>query len=294
MGTFAPFAEEFITPQKIDAPKVDPPKAADPAPQPVMFRREIDLHDGAGKQVFEALTLEELADKLVVAQENGTKKIRQLNRQLKQRSAPRQAEAIVEPSSQPKQLSPEEEYLLGQELQTRPAQAVGRILEALTGYKPAELHTALTKAQKNAKQLAERDAAEQFLIEHADDYAPTPKNYSAIKSFLDSENLEMSKDNLEYAFNELSASGLLVPPAQPTIKKAEPIAAQPQPTVRIEPTAAGNRTVSTGLSSRSSQAPESAAVPAELDVEELQRLPLEQARARIVRAMHTQRAVAPR
>src|SRR5690348_17341391 len=41
------------------------------------FRREIDLGDGSGKQVFEADSAEELIDKLTTAQENATRKIRE-------------------------------------------------------------------------------------------------------------------------------------------------------------------------------------------------------------------------
>lgn len=43
----------------------------------------IDIGDGAGVQVFEAETETELIAKLVIAQENATRKIRDLNRRLR-------------------------------------------------------------------------------------------------------------------------------------------------------------------------------------------------------------------
>jgi len=44
-----------------------------------IYRREIDLGDGSGKQVFEAESVEELLDKLTEAQEHATRKIRELS-----------------------------------------------------------------------------------------------------------------------------------------------------------------------------------------------------------------------
>src|SRR5690348_9223353 len=46
------------------------------------FRREIDLGDGSGKQVFEADSPEALIDKLADAQVHATKKIREQAQQL--------------------------------------------------------------------------------------------------------------------------------------------------------------------------------------------------------------------
>ena len=48
-------------------------------PPPSKFVREIDLKDGSGVQKFEAESWEGLVDKLATAQENATKKIRELS-----------------------------------------------------------------------------------------------------------------------------------------------------------------------------------------------------------------------
>src|SRR6266704_5157746 len=73
--------------------------------EPVLYRREIDLGDGSGTQVFEGETLEELVDKLADAQKHATRKIRDLNRQAKEVAAP----------PAPKPLTPDEEYLVSQQ-----------------------------------------------------------------------------------------------------------------------------------------------------------------------------------
>lgn len=61
------------------SPQIDP----DPDPAPQTFRREIDLGDGSGKQVFEADSADGLVDKLAEAQRNATIKIRELSKAAK-------------------------------------------------------------------------------------------------------------------------------------------------------------------------------------------------------------------
>ncbi len=66
-------------------PVADP--ATDP-PAPKRFRREVDIGDGSGKQVFEGATLDELVNNLAKAQENATRKIREQAAQLKANEKP--------------------------------------------------------------------------------------------------------------------------------------------------------------------------------------------------------------
>jgi hypothetical protein len=61
-------------------PAVEPPVVE---PEKKRFRREIDLEDGSGKQVFEGATLDELVENLANAQKNATKKIREQAAKLK-------------------------------------------------------------------------------------------------------------------------------------------------------------------------------------------------------------------
>src|SRR6266568_7729436 len=99
----------FISPEPV-APVADAEPLED---EPVLYRREIDLGDGSGTQVFEGETLEELVDKLADAQKHATRKIRDLNRQAKEVAAP----------PAPKPLTPDEEYLVSQQLQSNPSKA---------------------------------------------------------------------------------------------------------------------------------------------------------------------------
>src|SRR6266705_5063177 len=69
-------AAEFAEPP---AQAVTPTPPTPATPPPSKFVREIDLKDGSGVQKFEADSWEGLVDKLATAQENATKKIRELS-----------------------------------------------------------------------------------------------------------------------------------------------------------------------------------------------------------------------
>lgn len=85
-------------------------------PEPVKFRREIDLGDGSGKQVFEADSQDELIDKLTEAQKNATKKIRELAAATKQ---PEPAKEPAKPLTAEERLSILETKLKQDEIATQ-------------------------------------------------------------------------------------------------------------------------------------------------------------------------------
>ena len=86
-----------------EAAKIAAAENEEPVEEEVtIYQRRIDLGDGSGVQVFNAGSMEELVDKLVTAQENATKKIRELNA------------AVPKPQVQ-KERSADEEFVLSQE-----------------------------------------------------------------------------------------------------------------------------------------------------------------------------------
>src|SRR5262249_49733779 len=107
-------------------PTVEEPEADEP--DETVFRYEIDLGDGSGKQVFEAPTQEELIEKLGQAQEHATRKIRQQDAALK----------AAQPKAEPAPATDnEDEWLLSQEVMSTPTAAVKKIFERIVG-KPIE------------------------------------------------------------------------------------------------------------------------------------------------------------
>ena len=68
------------TEKKEDEPAAAPVQQDDPEQEEeLVYRREIDLGDGSGVQVFEGSSYDELIDKLANAQLHATRKIKELS-----------------------------------------------------------------------------------------------------------------------------------------------------------------------------------------------------------------------
>jgi hypothetical protein len=265
--SFAPPAQDPAAEKKEEAPRDDKGRFVS-----TKVKREIDLGDGSGKQVFEADTYEELADKLAEAQTHATKKIREQNRKLKEARTPKVEPTPRTPKYNEKPLTTDEEFAIGQNFSQMPRAAFEKLFESVTGLKPVEFRSKLEAMDAFDAAMAEQREAEAFVVSHAKDFTPSPQNYAALKGILDAEGLAVTKDNLDYAFDQASTSGLLV-------------SITPTPAPRIEePAPPAPRKVSTGLSDRAPS--REIAAPSVPTVEELRAMPYEQARERIARALH--------
>lgn len=195
------------------SPKAEETKPAEsaaetqPAPEEKPWRREIDLGDGSGVQVFEADTPAELADKLVEAQANATRKIRELNRRIKLGEQPAATATPATPAA-PKDLTPEEAFAIAQELQSNPTKAFEKIMAAQFGMSAPELRDALAAARAVPSIIAERDHAEAFVTRHPE-YRATEANGNAMVKYMQAHNLQPTLENFETAFEDLRDSGLL-------------------------------------------------------------------------------------
>lgn len=194
---------------------------------PKVFRREIDLGDGSGKQVFEAGSLEDLVEKLANAQANATRKIRDLNKELKSKPKP-------EPPV--KELSADEEFVLAQEMMATPSAAIKKLFKQMVGMDITEFRTAVDRV--NAFESAQKDqearntAGNNFLTAHPE-YVQTEGN---TRRFARAVNLLISEAKaegteidyptlLENAYRDLSENGLFE-----TKSQSVPVAKEPTET----------------------------------------------------------------
>lgn len=177
---------------------------ADPAVQPqadpveedeIVYRREIDLGDGSGVQVFEGASYDELVDKLANAQLHATRKIKEL-------STAKKVEAKAE------ELTPEQEFLLSQELTSKPSKAIKALIESTLGMSVEEFRKTQEELRSfRAEKVAETDAVR--FVQETPDYFASAKNGEKMSRYLKTFNLEPSVDNYRKAFNDLNESGLL-------------------------------------------------------------------------------------
>lgn len=245
-----------------------------------LLERTIDLGDGGGKQVFKAKTPEEMIEKLTKAQENATRKIRQQEFELQRQK--RATPDKTTPTRAPKQLTADDKFALAQEMAKDPEAALDKLLAA-KGITTADLNQIVTDRAVQAAELT-------FLQKHEGvDFLPTPDNAKAIQKFLQDEQLPYTAANLEYAFQELSEGGLLDMPSSDATNSADgEISGQEKRIVVPEHTR--RKPMSTGLTqkqgaARPQAAPTTQSGLTESEVEELYRLPEEQARTKMLAHM---------
>lgn len=182
------------------------------------FRREIDLKDGSGVQVFEGDTWEELADKLATAQENASKKIRQQelenkNLRLQVISGPERGEEDPDgpmPEFKERDLDPDAQFALGQRL-VNPATAVAahrELIEAELGAPLDVARGALRKAEATPRQLAVYRQTEAFLLRHPE-FVNSDANGKKMVDYMNSKGMAFTVTNYERAYAALSPGGLL-------------------------------------------------------------------------------------
>lgn len=230
-GTFAPKTVLDAIKQEDAAPPAEAPADPDPDPEEeTIYQRRIDLGDGAGVQVFQATSMEELVDKLVQAQEHATRKIREMS------------------AAQPKPVAKktrtaDEEFMLSQEFMSKPSQAFEKLFQDTVGMPIGEFKTNVdaVKAFNNTRAA---DAAAEKFVAITPDYFANQSNGKKIQSFLKTYSLPATVENLTKAYTELNTDGLLA--AKPAVKEVT----QDTPIPEVQPTVIKPKPKSSGLSSR--------------------------------------------
>jgi hypothetical protein len=251
------------------------------------FRREIDLGDGSGKQVFEGDTAEELVDKLAEAQTNASKKIQAQDTELKQLrrrelNEPEGGEADPlgpMPTFRGRELTGDEAFSIGQRL-VNPATAAAALREAIEANLGAtidEVRKTLRLAQETPRELRGKGAAEQFLLNHPE-FIPNKANQTILFEYMEhpDRRMALTAHNFEKAFRACSAAGLLQLRA---VAPSSTNGHEPPPEERAADSASPNgdgerpRFASTTIVDRGSGAPRTPARSKMPTAEEIERMP---------------------
>lgn len=226
-----------------------------------VYRYEIDLGDGGGKQVFEGETYEDLIEKLGKAQEHATRKIRELSAQKK-----------ADPTPTAPVVNEEEEFVLSQELMVNPTKAVEKVFEKLVGKPLSAFKNDMQRLEAFERAQRETENAKSFVQSHPE-YVADKHNGNLMENYLRTFNMEGSPENIEKAFTALSERGLL---KLKTDNTQDPEETPTTPTTqRIAGAPAASRTVivqkraASGLSAK-----RSVSAPTELTEDDLYNMPM--------------------
>jgi hypothetical protein len=172
-------------------------------PDEFIYKKEIDLEDGSGIQVFtgrgatKVEALENLNEKLVESQRNATKKIKELNSKVK-----------VQPPPE-KTFSDDEEYVYSQQLQKKPTEGFKQLFREVTGVDVSDFKTQ-SEALKEFNRIQASQAVQLDFVTTHSDYEAIPENATKIQGWVKGHNYtDYTAENLEEAYQDLKKSGLL-------------------------------------------------------------------------------------
>lgn len=214
-----------------------------------VWERRIDLGDGSGVQVFTANSAEELVEKLAKAQEHATRKIRELNQRIKLGTDGKEPEKEKRFSFQPKRLTDDEAWQMGTQMSdpAKASHAVRQIIESEFGAPLEDVREAITRASEDARNMRAKAEAEAFVAGQPD-YYPCQENLSVLTQYLERNGFSCTKRNLDIAFDDLNAAGLLKhKPIEATIPETPAPSSQPEVRIDTEANTRPRRTAATGL-----------------------------------------------
>jgi hypothetical protein len=213
-----PQQKESAEQQRDDKGRFKPVQAQEDADEDegeVVYRTEIDLGDGSGKQVFEAPSEAELIDKLAEAQKHATKKIREQAAELKtlKDKKPAQAQTQDDP----------DDFVLSQEILSKPTEAVKKAFKKATGLDISEFKTiaervkAIDQAQTAQDDLAAQQTAAKLFVEAHPEYIANQANGTRLNRAVELlvREAKANGEQVDYqtllttAYEDLTASGLL-------------------------------------------------------------------------------------
>jgi hypothetical protein len=247
--------------------------------------RTVDLGDGSGKQVFSADTAEALLDVMTKAQENATRKIRELAFEQKRTVRATPDRTPVATSSK-KELSADELFAIANEIQRNPTAAIDKIFLSQVGKTPAQIGEFISNLEL---QQAVNAADQTFMANHKEDFIPNAQNGARMLKFLADEKLQHTAANLEYAFQELTEGGLLDVAAEPEdatgkVKVASHVRQKPM-SLGLQNKNASARSVDPAIESKTIS---------ESEVEQIYKLPAEEARVLMNKLMAKAKAAQAR
>lgn len=218
-----------------------------------IYRKEIDSGDGSGVDVYEADSLEELVDKIAEGKRNANKKIREL------------AQKVKVEDTRTEQQKADDEYVISQRMAKEPSKTVKEIVQQV-------LEERIAQTQRSEKVQSD------FVTTHLD-YVRTPANGEKLAKWCQTHGYqEFTAENLEKAYQDLKANGLLVLKAEgaggDTEAKGEDTVRTEQPKPEATQTRSPKR--SSTISSRSSATPVRSTEPTE---DEAYKMPLDKLRA---------------
>jgi hypothetical protein len=222
------------------------------------WKATLDPGNGANPEVFFGKNKNDLVGNVLKAKLNATKKIRELNRQVKQRATVVPAQPVPQATSL-RELTADENFEIKTEWESNPDKAFDKLFEKKTGRKLADLLSRSDEGWQAARELQAEAVNKDFITRNPDYYGdPDFSNFASLVKWIakykigkiatDANATQVFNDlvasgnwtveNLEEAFEDLKADNKLVhapkaPKPTPPVVVEEPVPAPRQTDSRI-------------------------------------------------------------
>ncbi len=166
------------------------------------YLAKVDPGDGSPVQNFFGNSPEEVTEKLIEAQKNATRKIREQKRALATRVPDPPAPDI---QFNGRKLTPQEASELSSRILIEAPEAVERIIETRLGAPLDQIRTSLKMVHQMNSRATAVEESQKFMSENPS-YYPTPANEALILQYLQSHNMGFTAANLAEAYEVLKES----------------------------------------------------------------------------------------
>lgn len=173
-----------------DVPVVDDTVDDDVDDTPEVFEEIIDLGDGSGTQIFRADSEKALRRKLVDAQTNATRKIREQEARLK----------AIEDNASTTKLTEDQRYVLSQRIIAEPDVVIREQAEKLLNEREEKARKA---SQAEAQAVQARIETANAWMATTPDFHDTPENARKVGRYLQTQGLDFTAANLNLAYAEI-------------------------------------------------------------------------------------------
>lgn len=204
MGRFVKTEEEAPEAAEVEEPEAEEEEI------PEVFEEIIDLGDGSGTQIFRADSEKALRRKLVDAQTNATRKIREQEARLK----------AIEDNASTTKLTEDQRYVLSQRIIAEPDVVIREQAEKLLNEREEKARKA---SQAEAQAVQARIETANAWMATTPDFHDTPENARKIGRYLQTQGLDFTAANLNLAYSEVGEFLTSKPTEKAALTVAAPV-----------------------------------------------------------------------
>lgn len=189
------------------------------------------------EQTFRGATVQEVLDKVALANKNLIKLNRELNKKIRlgefeKDELPEDVKKITQNVLQPRELTVDEKAQFARDIldPEKFDEVNTKLIEAQFGAKPEDIRNQINNQERRLENIEAKQEAEAFVFSNSDYYV-CPENFRSITSWMVKNNLKPVRENFQLAYDTLKAANVLLDAPLPEVPSVPPAPSVPAPPV---------------------------------------------------------------